>query len=105
MITTRLSGGLGNQMFQYAAGRALALSRSTDLALDLSWFQRATQKQVRTKRSYELYARYVIPHFQGVNRTRYWSYQWVTDHTKSLTEMRTAAAQAMFDVLKESDKP
>ncbi|MGE0879438.1 MAG: LLM class flavin-dependent oxidoreductase [Acidimicrobiia bacterium] len=51
----------------------------------------------QTKRSYELYARYVIPHFKGVNRTRYWSYEWITEHQKSLTEMRTSAAQAMFD--------
>ena len=50
----------------------------------------------QTKRSYELYARYVIPHFDRVNSPRYWSYQWVTDHTGSLTEMRTSAAQAMF---------
>ncbi|WGH77415.1 alpha-1,2-fucosyltransferase [Jannaschia ovalis] len=34
MITARLLGGLGNQMFQYAAGRALALRLGVDLALD-----------------------------------------------------------------------
>ncbi len=38
MIVTRLIGGLGNQMFQYAVGRALALRRGTELALDLSAF-------------------------------------------------------------------
>ena len=31
-------GGLGNQMFQYAAGRGLALRLSVPLKLDLSWF-------------------------------------------------------------------
>ena len=31
-------GGLGNQMFQYAAGRALALARSAELVLDRSTF-------------------------------------------------------------------
>ncbi|MEQ8899113.1 MAG: alpha-1,2-fucosyltransferase [Roseovarius sp.] len=34
MIVTRLFGGAGNQMFQYAAGRALADHLETDLALD-----------------------------------------------------------------------
>ncbi len=34
MIVTRLFGGAGNQMFQYAAGRALADRLETDLALD-----------------------------------------------------------------------
>ena len=38
MIITRLSGGLGNQMFQYAAGLALAHTRRTVLKLDVSWF-------------------------------------------------------------------
>jgi hypothetical protein len=39
VIVTRLVGGLGNQMFQYAVGRHLALRRGTTLRLDLSWFQ------------------------------------------------------------------
>jgi hypothetical protein len=34
MIVARLFGGLGNQLFQYAAGRALADRLGTDLALD-----------------------------------------------------------------------
>lgn len=35
MIITRLWGGLGNQMFQYAAGRALALRSGVPLKLDI----------------------------------------------------------------------
>lgn len=38
MIISRIQGGLGNQMFQYAAGRALALRLGAELKLDLSWF-------------------------------------------------------------------
>jgi hypothetical protein len=38
MIYTRLFCGLGNQMFQYAAGLALAHVRNTVLKLDVSWF-------------------------------------------------------------------
>ncbi len=34
MIITKLIGGLGNQMFQYAAGRALAYRLNTELKLD-----------------------------------------------------------------------
>jgi hypothetical protein len=37
-VTTRLIGGLGNQMFQYAAGRALALRQGAPLELDISGF-------------------------------------------------------------------
>ena len=38
MIISHILGGLGNQMFQYAAGRALALTNDRSLLLDLSDF-------------------------------------------------------------------
>jgi limonene 1,2-monooxygenase len=50
----------------------------------------------RTKRSYELYARYVMPHFSGTNAARSASYDWVTEHRAELTDKRTTAAQQMF---------
>ena len=50
-----------------------------------------------TKRSYELYARYVIPHFSRDNRPRAESYDWCTEHRDELSEKRSAAARAMFD--------
>lgn len=37
-VYTSLIGGLGNQMFQYAAGRALALRMNTKVRLDISGF-------------------------------------------------------------------
>jgi hypothetical protein len=52
MIIVKLMGGLGNQMFQYAAGRRLAYLRRTDLKLDLTWFENIMA--VDTKRRYEL---------------------------------------------------
>ena len=39
MIITKIIGGLGNQMFQYAAGRALSLRKGVPLALDVSGFK------------------------------------------------------------------
>ncbi len=39
MIILRLRGGLGNQLFQIAAGLRLATSLKTPLKLDLSWFR------------------------------------------------------------------
>ena len=38
MIINNIIGGLGNQMFQYAAGRALSLERSESLHLDVTGF-------------------------------------------------------------------
>jgi Glycosyl transferase family 11 len=40
MIIVRLQGGIGNQLFQYAAGYALARRHGCPLALDLSIFTR-----------------------------------------------------------------
>lgn len=38
MIISRIIGGLGNQLFQYAAGKALALQHHTELLLDVTAF-------------------------------------------------------------------
>lgn len=38
MVISNLIGGLGNQMFQYAVGRALSLERDVPLRLDISDF-------------------------------------------------------------------
>jgi hypothetical protein len=50
MIVMRLYGGLGNQMFQYALGRRLALDHGVPLKLDLAWFAE------NPKRDYRLWA-------------------------------------------------
>ncbi len=39
MIITKLMGGLGNQMFQYATGRRAAHLKNTELKMDMSWFK------------------------------------------------------------------
>jgi hypothetical protein len=46
-------GGIGNQLFQYSAGQALALKHNTALKLDLS-FLNADPNNLHTKRSLEL---------------------------------------------------
>ena len=53
MIITRVIGGLGNQMFQYAAGLALAKAKQTELKADLSAFEKGTDAGM-TARSYGL---------------------------------------------------
>ena len=45
MIVVRIIGGLGNQMFQYAAGRALAARFNVPLKLDLRWMLRYRHRE------------------------------------------------------------
>jgi hypothetical protein len=52
MIVAKINGGLGNQMFQYAAARALANHHQVDLMLDLRWFKNIPSRN--TVRSFEL---------------------------------------------------
>ncbi|MDC7286386.1 alpha-1,2-fucosyltransferase [Blautia schinkii] len=40
MITIKLCGGLGNQLFQYAYGYQMAKKVNTGIILDTSWFER-----------------------------------------------------------------
>ncbi|MCE3259888.1 MAG: alpha,2-fucosyltransferase, partial [Bacteroidetes bacterium] len=53
MIVVRLIGGLGNQMFQYAAGKALALHHNTHLLIDKIALEQDA-KGAFTKRNYAL---------------------------------------------------
>lgn len=48
-IIVGLSGGLGNQMFQYAMGRALSLRHDVPLFLDLSGFEGTADRMFALK--------------------------------------------------------
>lgn len=52
MIITRIIGGLGNQMFQYAAGKSLATHLNTDFKIDISAYKNQNPKD--TSRDYEI---------------------------------------------------
>lgn len=45
IVVVRLVGGLGNQLFQYAAARAVALRSRSGLVFDLSWFSSVTDRK------------------------------------------------------------
>lgn len=53
IVIVRLLGGLGNQLFQYACGEALALHKNARLLLDLRYFEYYAQ-WTSYYRSYEL---------------------------------------------------
>jgi limonene 1,2-monooxygenase len=49
-----------------------------------------------TKKSYELYARFVVPHFNGANRNRAASLQTFRDNEKRIGQAQAAAIDKMF---------
>ena len=55
-VVVTLMGGLGNQMFQYAAGLALATKRQVPLQLDLTFLQDKNPRPNFTPRNYALEA-------------------------------------------------
>ncbi|MCK9410393.1 MAG: alpha-1,2-fucosyltransferase [Bacteroidetes bacterium] len=66
MVIVELAGGLGNQMFQYAAGRYLSLKHQTDMYLDLSFLNDRTPRADFVYREYgleifQLNAQFVSP--------------------------------------------
>lgn len=54
MITVKLSGGLGNQMFQYAMARSLALKKNTKVKLDLTTLNHRLPGRGYVFRTYDL---------------------------------------------------
>lgn len=52
MVIVRLNFGLGNQMFQYAAARALSLRYNLDFKVDLSAYEKSVRAQAHEKESH-----------------------------------------------------
>lgn len=55
-VVVTLLGGLGNQLFQYAMGRALTIRNHQNLILDLAWFDQVKREAtgITTVREYAL---------------------------------------------------
>lgn len=70
MITVKLQGGLGNQMFQYAIGRQLSIINNTNLKLDLTFLLDRTPREHLTFRDYELEAFRINPQIAEESEVR-----------------------------------
>ncbi len=56
MIIAQITGGLGNQMFQYATAKALSLHLNAELKLDLQSFKQEILPELEVPRKFELTA-------------------------------------------------
>jgi len=68
MVTVLLRGGLGNQMFQYAAGLAFAKREGTRLMLDTTFLNDRFPRPRFTYRTYELHTFLIDPQFTRLSK-------------------------------------
>lgn len=76
LVVVGLAGGLGNQLFQYAAGRSLALKKNAILKLDISFYKNNRERFYRLS-EFEISAEKAIEDdlvfFSGLrNRSKLW---------------------------------
>lgn len=63
MVIAQINGGLGNQLFQFSAAKALSLYHNVPLLLEVSSFYREELPELEVPRELDLY------HFNGVKET------------------------------------
>jgi hypothetical protein len=68
MVRVFLRGGLGNQMFQYAAGLAVAQKYNLQLSLDTTYLSDRTPRKDFTYRNFDLDIFALNPGFTGLSR-------------------------------------
>jgi hypothetical protein len=78
MITVILQGGLGNQMFQFATAKALALRLDTELILDLSFFNLHKDKAWCRPYGLNVFNHTATIKKNGFNRNKYIIYLFPT---------------------------
>ncbi len=86
-VTVYLMGGCANQIFQYAAGLALARRLGVALKLDISWYETATPNMPR---------QYSLGLFKGVHEPVVhrpygpdYSRKWISHITRAISQRAT----------------
>lgn len=65
MITTNIYGGLGNQMFQYACGKSLAIKNNTELGVEKTLFKKY---ELRDFLLDKFNTKYKVPNYSKLQR-------------------------------------
>ncbi len=81
MVITKITGGLGNQMFQYAVGRAYALRTNKELKLDISFFEEQSLREFRLN---DFNLHYTLASSNEINHYKFGNYPTVNRFTKKV---------------------
>ncbi len=73
MILVRLWGGLGNQLFQYATAKALAIRNNTILKIDLSLLENQTKGPLEPQREFDLKVFNISPEFASESEIKFYN--------------------------------
>ncbi len=88
MVIVELTGGLGNQLFQYAAARAVAHRNGVPLKLDLSWFEKHPQRTYALD-GFMIDAGIATREEIAELRPRRWSFRWAAGQVSERMRPRT----------------
>jgi hypothetical protein len=95
MIIVRLKGGLGNQMFQYALGRALQHRRGDELRLDVTYLLGSSVFKWDVPRSYDLDVFQLQSAFSYVPRLLRRA-SWTLDEAEAVPKRQTFVEEKEF---------
>ncbi len=62
LVEVEISGGIGNQLFQYAAGLALSRRLNAQLVLDTSWYRRGNRRKSGRE--------FILPQFINIDKDK-----------------------------------
>jgi Glycosyl transferase family 11 len=93
MIVMRLKGGLGNQLFQYALGRHLSISKNVPLQLDTSSYK------VDTLREYRLFPFHIQAH--AIDKLPFFATDGKARHLNRLIQSIRGLFSRPFQIVRE----
>ena len=102
MVISQLMGGLGNQLFQYAAGRALSLRLDAPLKLDTSFFKNAPDRTYELGR-FNIQATVTTP--SDDRGSRFWSGRRTRRFAKAVRLVGLPFGMVTLDDLQQSFDP
>ncbi len=103
MVIVNIMMGLGNQMFQYAAGRSLALTLNEPLKVDISSYERYTLRKYELEEFFEISPAIATEQYKAIFTfghpvRRAWNKVFPKKRIRSLPYEENAAARLLYSL-------